>query len=332
MALPLIKKAPYPVKLIDADLGQIDQAIAAQADAFDPGIRGQIEMICATGGKRIRPALALLVAGATGGVREGHRVLGTVLELIHIASLVHDDIIDEAATRRGEPTANVRWGTHTAVLLGDALFAHALSLATTLDDLHFSRRVGEAARDVCTGEILQTQRRFDLTLTEDQYFHLIGLKTGALFASACELAAHLNGLTDNQVESLKNYGMLVGTAYQVYDDILDLVADEADAGKTLRTDLEKGKLTLPLLCLLARATPAQKEKIAGYLLHERGVPVEMLAGIADYEGAIEESIRKGRELLNQSVAAISWLPESPHYAALRQIADELSRRLGKLKP
>lgn len=332
MALPLIKKAPFPKKLIEKELASIEEAVLQQARLFDPGIQDQIKTICNTGGKRIRPALALLVGGATGNIQEAHTSLGVVIELIHVASLVHDDIIDEAETRRNKPTASSLWGSHTAVLLGDVLFAHALSLSTEVNDLHFSRSVGDSARHVCTGEILQTKRRFDFSLTEEEYFHIIRLKTGALFATSCELSGYINKQTKEQCQNLHDYGMALGTAYQIYDDILDLCADETDAGKTLRTDLTKGKLTLPLFCLLKRATTKQVEQIRQRFEQQQPITLEELQQISGYQEAISAAITQGKEILTQGYQAISWLPKNAYQQALQSINSEVSTRLEKLQP
>src|SRR5690606_36290518 len=152
----------------------------------------------------------------------------------HMATLVHDDISDGATTRRMVPTANAKWGAGLSVLLGDALFSHALTLATDFKNLDICRKVGLASREVCQGEIIQTQRRFDLTLTKEDYFRIIEMKTGALFASATGLAAKLSGLEEAGEKRFYDYGMKLGTAYQIYDVCLDLVGSEEVVGKTLR--------------------------------------------------------------------------------------------------
>jgi octaprenyl-diphosphate synthase len=158
-------KAGFPFGLVKGHLTGIEAHIRAQARAFDPAVEGYISYVCDTSGKRIRPALAIMAGGACGDVNDGHAKLGTILELIHIATLVHDDIIDGADIRREVPTANAKWGSALSVLLGDALFAHALMLASEFDDNSISRKIARASAQVCTGEIMQTQRRFDLRLT-----------------------------------------------------------------------------------------------------------------------------------------------------------------------
>ena len=279
--------------------------------------------VCNTSGKRIRPALAVLSGGATGGVTDEHRNLSVILELIHIASLVHDDIMDGADIRRQVPTAVAKWGSSLSVLLGDSLFAYALELATEFDDTHVCRTIAKASRDVCSGEILQTQRRFDLNLSVADYLKMIEMKTAALFAAASELGARLNNQPESIQHSLRDYGLKLGTAYQIYDDCLDLVGDEKTVGKTLRTDLARGKLTLPILYLLESATEAQKQKLSRMLLKGEPMDTSILAGIADYDGAVERAVKFAQDMLVSARADLIALPATPHKQALEDIVGYL---------
>ncbi|MCU0750683.1 MAG: polyprenyl synthetase family protein [Akkermansiaceae bacterium] len=317
----------FPFELVRPELERVEVSIREQVRGFDPAIEPYVAYICNTSGKRIRPALAILVGGAAGGVTGDHLKIGVILELIHMATLVHDDIIDGANTRRMVPTANAKWGNALSVLLGDALFSHALTLATDFDSIDICRKVGNAAREVCQGEIIQTQRRFDLTFTKAEYFRVIGMKTGALFAAATGLAGKLSGLDEETEARLYDYGMKLGTAYQIYDDCLDLVGSEEVVGKTLRTDLVKGKLTLPILYLLMNATEAQKTKLNRMLLKGEPMDTSILAGIADYEGAIERSISDALNLLREAVAELDCLPDSIYRQALIGTAGYLHKLL-----
>lgn len=319
--------AGFPVDLLKHELESVEADIRAQARTFDPAVEPYIAYLLNTSGKRIRPALVFLAGGATGGNTADHLKIATTLELIHIATLVHDDIIDGAEIRRQAPTANAKWGPALSVLLGDSLFAHALKLSTEFDDQIIGRKVAQAASEVCTGEIVQTQRRFDFQLSKDEYFDIIQKKTAALFAAAMELGARLNHQPEPVVTALRDYGSLIGTAYQVYDDCLDLVGDEADVGKTLRTDLNKGKLTLPILNLIARATTRQREKLNRLLLQKEPIDLGALASIADYEGAIESAVESGIDLVAQARRGLFVLPENPYSDGLRQIADLLDALL-----
>ncbi len=321
------KPAVFPFELVRADLELVNDRILAQAREFDPAVEGYVSYVCEAAGKRIRPALALLAGGATGGVNEDHRRLSIILEMIHIASLVHDDIMDGAEKRRGMATASAKWGSALSVLLGDALFAYALELATLFEDTTVCRIIAKASRDVCSGEILQTQRRFDLNLQIPEYYRMIEMKTAALFAVATELGARLSGKSEAVQQAMRSYGMKLGTAYQIYDDCLDLVGDEKTVGKTLRTDLIKGKLTLPILFLLMDATDPQRRKLSQMLLQGEPMDTSLLAGIADYEGAIERAVNSAKELLNDARAELICLDESPQKDALGDITRYLDSLL-----
>jgi octaprenyl-diphosphate synthase len=321
----------FPFELVRSDVVRVEDAIQAQARNFDPALEGYVAYVCKSSGKRIRPALALLAGGATGGVTEEHRKLAMILELVHIASLVHDDIMDGAELRRGAPTAAAKWGSALSVLLGDMLFAHALELASEFEDSGVSRNIARASRDVCAGEILQTQRRHDLTLTVPEYLRVIEMKTAALFSAAMELGARLNGQSAEVNESLKQYGMKLGTAYQIYDDCLDLVGDEKVAGKTLGTDLAKGKLTLPLLFLLESASESQRAKLSRRLVNGEPMDNSVLAGIADYAGAVDRAVAFGQAMLEDARSDLSLLAESEQKTALLEITRYLHMLLDKCR-
>lgn len=310
------KPLNFPFQLIRKDLSAVESQLKAQVQAFDPGIEPYISYICDTAGKRIRPALTLLVGGATGEMNENHLKLGVVLELIHMATLVHDDIIDGADKRRKMATPNAKWGNGMAVLLGDALFSHALALSTEFNCLTLSRKIGLASREVCQGEILQTQRRFDLKFSKKEYFRLIQMKTGVLFAAATELSARLSGCSEEVQASFHDFGMKLGTAYQIYDDCLDLVGTEDKVGKTLRTDLEKGKLTLPILNLLEESNVAQRNKLQKRIINQEPLDLDVLVGIADYDGAIDKALNTAQDLIEEARDILKPLEPSDYSEAL----------------
>ncbi len=309
----------FPFELVRPDLEKVETSIRAQVRDFDSAVEPYLAYICNTSGKRIRPALAILVGGATGNVADDHRRIGVILELIHMATLVHDDIIDGASARRSMPTANAKWGNALAVLLGDALFSHALTLATDFNSIAICRKVGLAAREVCQGEILQTQRRFDLTLSKEDYFKVSEMKTGALFAAATGLAAAVSGLDEADEKSLTDYGMKLGTAYQIYDDCLDLVGTEEVVGKTLGTDLAKGKLTLPILNLLEASSEDLREKINRRILDQKEIDLPALVGGAQYDKALEDAVGTALDLLKSCRTDLGVLDASEYKDALLQI-------------
>jgi octaprenyl-diphosphate synthase len=331
LSSPPTRNEPFPFELVRPKLERVEASIREQVRGFDPAIEPYVSYICNTSGKRIRPALAILAGGAAGGVTDDHVKLGVILELIHMATLVHDDIIDGAITRRMVPTANAKWGNALSVLLGDALFSHALTLATDFNSIDICRKVGNAAREVCQGEIIQNQRRFDLTFNKVDYFRMIGMKTGALFAAATGLAGKLSDLNVETEAQLAAYGMKLGSAYQIYDDCLDLVGSEEIVGKTLRTDLLKGKLTLPILNLLETASEPQRVKLNKRILDQEPLDLPVLLGIAEYEGAIESAVDTALDLLAQSRKDLAPLGESVHAAALVQITRFLAGLLEKCR-
>jgi octaprenyl-diphosphate synthase len=323
-----IKAFLEPVK---PGLDRVESRIRAQADAFDPGITGYVEYAAESSGKRLRPALVLLAAGATGGIHEDQIDLAVIIELIHLASLIHDDVLDNAQIRRARPTLNSKWGTEISVLLGDCLFAHALKLCTRFDDPAISRTVADAANEVCTGEILQTQRRYDFKLSVPDYLRIISMKTAALFRVSTELAARLNGAGPAVTEALRSYGEAVGTAYQIYDDCLDLFGSEAGFGKTLGTDLQKGKLTLPVLHLLAQLSPVELERVAESIVHGNEADRETLVRRVAEAGGHKYAVRKAQELLEKADKALDVLQPGSHTSVLRDFARGFHRELAALK-
>ena len=196
-------------------------------------------------------------------------------------------------------------------------------LSTEFNNTAIGRKVAIAANEVCSGEIIQTQRRFDMQLSREDYFDIIRKKTAALFAAAMELGARLNGQEPAVCDALRDFGLLIGTAYQIYDDCVDLIGDEQEYGKTLRTDLHKGKLTLPILNLLDSATERQREKLHRLLLQREPIDISALANIADYAGAIEASVDTGQALVAEARECVAVLPESEHREALLGIASFL---------
>ncbi len=315
---------------IKPDLATIEERLRFQVQEFDPGISGYVSYALDSNGKRIRPALVLLAAHASGKSTPQHIDLAIAVELIHLATLVHDDIMDGASKRRGKPTAFAKWGAELAVLLGDCLFCHALKLSSNFPSQEISRKIAEAANEVCSGEILQTQRRFDLKLSIPEYIKIISMKTGALFRVSTELAAVLNNCRPDEILALRNYGDFLGIAYQIYDDCLDLVGTEGSTGKTVGTDLAKGKLTLPLLHVLAQSSPAEQEQLHNIILH--GTPesrTELLAQVVE-RGGLKNAVRRIHSYLDQAVAALQVLPKTGYRDTLEGIPRAVAEHVATL--
>jgi octaprenyl-diphosphate synthase len=329
-SVPIVSLA-RATTVVQPHLDEVTARIAQQALAFDPAIEGYVSYALENTGKQLRPLVTLLAGGVTGGVSNAHIDLAVIVELIHLATLVHDDIMDEAERRRGQPTLNARWGNALSVLLGDSLFAHALDLATGFDDAEISRTIARATRDVCTGEIIQTQRRFDLHLAIDEYFRIIELKTATLFAVAAELAAYLNNANLSHTVALRNFGLHLGAAYQIYDDCLDLAGREQVAGKTLGTDLRKGKMTLPMLRLLRQATAIEKEQYCQFILEGDSEAIAVLLGTSG-AAAMNDSIHAAMERIRQAQAQLEEFAPSRSLEALYSLADSIATMLQSLRP
>ncbi len=317
------------LELINSQLYSVEERIRQQARAFDPAVEGYVSYAIESNGKRLRPALALLAGGATGNICPSHLDLAVILELIHAATLVHDDILDGADKRRGQPTANAKWGNAISVLLGDCLFAHALKLSTSFPNGEISRRIAHAAAEVCSGEIIQTQRRFDLKLSVPDYYKIIEMKTAALFAAACELGALINEAAPEVIDSLRIFGLQLGTAYQIYDDILDLAGDETKAGKTLGSDLRKGKLTLPVLHLLQISDEAERHRLSEIILNGEEADVLALADRAIAAGAVKSAIATGRKLLREAETRLRLVPDNKYRDALGGLVTTLDRMIAQ---
>jgi octaprenyl-diphosphate synthase len=291
-----------------------------------------LEYVLACHGKRLRPTLALLSGLATGGVTDLHVDLGIVVEMIHLATLVHDDIMDGASQRRGQATAAHRWGAEISVLVGDCLFAHALKLCATRFPQDISREISAAVCEVCSGEILQTQRRFDLSLGLDDYLRIIRMKTGELFRIPCELGARINGASEAAGAGLRRYGESLGVAYQIYDDILDLLGSEEETGKTLGTDLERGKITLPLLYLLESVSGPEHEALCESLLHGQanGAGSRAIIEMAAERGALRRSIATLSNILAEAAQGLAALPPGEGRDSLALIPASLEQAVAEL--
>jgi len=318
-------------RLVQPHLEQVEKRIAQQAASFDPAIEGYVVYAVGSRGKRLRPLLALLAAGASGRINSDHVDLAVIVELIHIATLVHDDVMDEAVRRRAQPTANARWGNSLSVLLGDCLFAHALTLSTNFENADIGRAIARTAGTVCSGEMIQTQRRFDLNLTVQDYLRIVEMKTGSLFSTAAELAAVISEAEPNVIETFKNFGVQVGTAYQIYDDCVDLAGNESVTGKTLGTDLRKGKFTLPVLIFLRSASEFERQRCCRLVLEEQIEEMIELLKNGATNGALNESIAAGSDLIHEAQGTLNGIVSNPFADALFSLGDTLCEMFDQLR-
>jgi octaprenyl-diphosphate synthase len=315
---------------VEPFLQAASQRLIAQVQAFDQEIANYAAYALTGQGKQIRPVLVALSGGASGQLNDKHITAAVIIEMVHLATLVHDDVIDEAGIRRNRPTLAAQWGNEISVLLGDCLFAHALILAASFPTTEVCRAVSAATNTVCAGEIIQTKRRRNFQFTQAEYFKVLEMKTGELFGLSCDQGAFVSGSTPEVRADLRRYGLALGTAYQIYDDCIDLFGSETTEGKSLGTDLAKGKLTLPMLLLLERATDAEKAQVQEMILNWQPAHFEpVIALLRRYEtlNASRETITL---FLRQARKCLENLPETESRAALLNVTHFLAQQTGAL--
>jgi len=318
------------VEPVEPFLHAVTEQLLRQVHEFDPQIIPYAKYALTTSGKHLRPTLVALAAGSLGKVTDAHVTAAVIIEMVHLATLVHDDVIDQAELRRGRPTLAANWGNEIAVLFGDCLFAQALKLAADFPTSDICRAVATSTDTVCTGEILQTQHRRKFADSRRNYFRVIEMKTAELFTLSCDLAALLSRAPADQHGALRQFGAAFGAAYQVYDDCVDLVGQEAEAGKSLGADLANGKLTWPVLLAWERANAADRaeleELVQNWQPSALGRVNEMLAEYATLAPTLEVIYR----YLKQGRRALRVLPENDGRSGLLGLADYLAQQTDAL--
>ncbi|MCI4626345.1 MAG: polyprenyl synthetase family protein [Candidatus Magnetoovum sp. WYHC-5] len=291
------------------------------------------------GGKRLRP-LCLLLSAALAGFKGKERLtFAAIIEAIHTASLLHDDVVDEADVRRGKPTSHSIWGNQVVILVGDFLYANALRMAVAQKNQPIMDTISNAAMKMTEGEILQLRKVGDPEITEKEYLDIIAFKTGALFAAACRIGAILGNLSEEKVEAMTNYGFKTGLVFQMFDDILDFQADEDTLGKRLGKDLYEGKITLPLIYLLKMADEHECNEIVEIIKSSSDEndpndiqPADIqknMKKIMSYlkrYGAIAQAYKKAEEIVNDAKGHLSIFDESHEKSALMALADYSMQR------
>ena len=289
-------------------------------------IQPLLEHVARYRGKQLRPALVFLTGKMFGGPAEAHYTCAKVVELIHTATLVHDDILDGATVRRREPTINHLHGNEVPVLLGDFIYALAFHMAVGLEDPTCARLFSDAVRTVCQGEITQCLHRGDTTWDQERYYAVIREKTASLYGAACKVGAHYGGATTEQIDALGSFGNHIGMAFQVIDDCLDLVGDEAVVGKSLGTDLDLGKITLPLIHLLEHSGDRRPELEALLGGAERSGSLRELRAEFDVDSSVAYALAQAAGWVRRGVVALETLPAGPSRDALAAVADYVLRR------
>ncbi len=290
--------------------------LQSQVESLAPLLRHARQL----GGKRLRPALLLLSAKTIAGVTDQHVALAAVIEMIHTATLIHDDVLDEADTRRHLPTVNARWNNHTSILFGDYLFAQSFRLAAANTTSDVCELVGEAARMVCEGELRQILQRDVLSLDEESYIDIVQGKTGELCRVACQLGAICSDADPAIVAALQEYGASLGIAFQIADDYLDLWGDDGEVGKTLGTDLQQGKMTLPLIRLLSTAEGHERAEIVTVLTSPGNGRVDQVRDWLRVSDAREYTVATAQRYSDRAIESLQVLPNTDAKACLEAIA------------
>lgn len=313
-------------ELIGPDLAQVEAVFQRELSHPQPFVTDLLAHIGRFRGKRLRPILLLLTAQAAGEIRHAHHVLSAVVEMIHTATLVHDDVLDDAEIRRHVATVNHRWNNETSVLLGDYLFTHAFHLASSLDTTHACRTIGAATNRVCVGELMQIHQRGNFDLSEEEYYQIIDGKTAELCGLCGDLGARYADADDELCQAMFEYGRSLGIAFQIADDLLDLLGDEDDTGKTLGSDLDKQKLTLPLIRLLSVAAPSDAERIRGLLQQPGPAARDELRNQLERSDALAYAREKANEYARQGRICLARLPESPARRLLEDLTEFAAQR------
>ena len=328
--LNLNRSWKHLVEPLEPFLESVSQQLTLQAHDFDPKVVPYAQYALNGNGKHLRPTLVALAANAVGKVSAPHVTAAVIIEMVHLATLVHDDVMDEAEIRRGQLTLAANWGNEIAVLFGDCLFAQALKLAASFPTTEVCRAVAMATNTVCTGEILQTQHRRNFEVSRREYFRVIEMKTAELFTLSCDLAAYLGSAHPEHRTALRQFGAAFGTAYQVYDDCVDLFGTEAEAGKSLGTDLAKGKLTWPVLLAWERANAADRKVLEDSIANWRPENFPMVNELLVRYETFEPSLEVIAQYLGEARSAVKKLPGSRGRDGLLELTEFLSQQTGSL--
>ncbi len=302
------------------DMHAVDQVIRERLYSDVVLIRQVSEYIVNSGGKRLRPALVLLSAGCFDYRGTAHHELAAVVEFIHTATLLHDDVVDESNLRRGHETANALFGNAASVLVGDFLYSRAFQMMVSVDNMEVMRILSDATNTIAEGEVLQLLNCHDPDIDEDNYLRVIRYKTARLFEAAGRLGAVIGGGSEQQKDALARYGMHLGTAFQLIDDVLDYSGEAAETGKNIGDDLAEGKPTLPLLYAMKHGTADQTASIRHAIEHGGLTEFQnVLAAVRDTD-ALQYTRDQARREVETANAAISLLPDSKYKTALLQLS------------
>ena len=316
--------------LVETDMQAVDELITRRLQSDVVLVNQLSNYIIKSGGKRLRPMLALLMARACGYKGDRHVDVAAIVEFIHTATLLHDDVVDESDMRRGKETANNVWGNQAAVLVGDFLYSRAFEMMVDVDEMQVMSIMAQTTNTIAEGEVLQLLNINDADTSEERYFEVIYSKTAKLFEAACQLGAVLAGLSEEQEKAVAQYGLHLGTAFQLVDDILDYIADSDEMGKNVGDDLAEGKPTLPLIYAMRKSlenNQAEDAALVKSAIEEGGLEyIDEVMKIIEKTQALEytiEAAKRETQLANQS---LDNLPDNEFKTALIDLANySLSR-------
>jgi octaprenyl-diphosphate synthase len=316
------------LELVRDDLQRVDKEIDLRSVASVDAITTIGHYLHASGGKRLRPALLLLSSKLAGDGGESAIRLAAVVEMIHTATLVHDDVIDVAETRRGRPSPNVLWGNHTSVLAGDWLYMQAFQIALELRNFRILEILIGLTQTMVEGELLQLERLGSIDLNEAEYLELVDRKTASLFSACARLGAMAAGASEEMDARLGDYAWNLGMAFQLVDDVLDFTAHETVLGKPVGSDLKEGKVTLPLIYSIDGAESSLREQVQT-VLHDgdyRRVPLDVILALIEERDGIGRAMRRAGVFTEKARRIIAAFPDSPHQRALYALTDMVTDR------
>ena len=312
--------------LIADEMSAMDAVIRRRLQSDVPLVAQVSHYIIAAGGKRLRPALVLLMCGALGYRGEQRLNLAAVVEFIHTATLLHDDVVDESTLRRGRLTANEVFGNPASVLVGDFLYSRAFQMMVEAGDMRIMRTLAEATNVIAEGEVLQLMNMHDAALSEEGYLRVIRSKTAKLFEASARLAALLAQSSPAVEQHCAAYGQALGTAFQVIDDVLDYDGDALEMGKNLGDDLREGKVTLPLIIAMQRGNDAERATIRQAVETGDIGQMAQIIAIVQRTGALQATRDAAATEAQRALDALQTMPQNPYSGALEQLASQLLAR------
>ena len=319
-------KPGHPLELIQTEMARVDQVIHERLTTEVPLVREVAQYIISAGGKRLRPALLLMLSGAIGSQSPHRHTLAAVVEFIHTATLLHDDVVDESTLRRGRETANERFGNAASVLVGDFLYSRAFQMMVDVSDMRVMQVLSDATNVIAEGEVLQLMNMHDASIDEAAYLRVIRSKTAKLFEASARLAAIIAG-ADGPTEALcASYGQALGTAFQVIDDVLDYEGSPEELGKNLGDDLREGKVTLPIICALRTGSESQKHLLRQAIEQGDVAHLDAIRSVILDTGALRQARASADAEAQRAIDAARQLPENVYSSALLQLAADLLGR------